>query len=449
MSKLSTSVKSLHSDVSCVSASINDFQRLHQVSVNHNRATLSLMKEIVDTRSAGGAAVPNSTSQSFSAPVSPDQNLKCPTCGKQNDSIVSLRKHIEIYHKQEPEIQVIQIACTKCDFKAHTLDQMKKHMKVRHFCDRKLLYVGDSVTMNVNFGLLERESQTAIRAVEANGTDSGCNTGNTAAFIDVIDDELKKDKFNTLVMAAGPTEISKLEMTKTSDAMLLREETVDIAKKVVSIAEAALENFPDLEKVILIRATPRFDPPSMDPAQLKPQLALLADSVLFGLWCESRYKDKIVLGNHDLSEWSKHNHSDIYGHSLNTGHDGVHLTGRLGRTVLTRSLLSVLRTYLTKKSPPVSCSDALNVHPYNPMDILRERILSNKDSPSFHHSRTPKHPSPPSSSDVPIPTGIAPPQFRQQKPGQSRQSVIFTAPPATSNRYSIPVSNQFDVLGNC
>ena len=303
VSILATSAKNLHDDVSRVSASINGLHDQNHTSMNQNKATLSLMKEIIDNKPASGATVPHSMGHKNSSPVFPDTTFKCHICGKLFESTTCLKNHIETMHPRKPEsdIQVIPIPCSKCDFKAHTGVQMKKHMQVRHFSDRKLLYVGDSVTMNVNFGLLERETQTAIRAAEASGTDAD-STGNNAALIDVLDLELEREKFNFLVIAAGPTEISKLQVNQPSDAKLLREETVDIAKKVISIAEAALEKFPHLEKVILVRTTPRFDPLPIDPAQLKPQLALLADSVLFGLWFKSMYKEKIVLGNHDLSE---------------------------------------------------------------------------------------------------------------------------------------------------
>ena len=444
VSILATSAKNLHDDVSRVSASINGLHDQNHTSMNQNKATLSLMKEIIDNKPASGATVPHSMGHKNSSPVFPDTTFKCHICGKLFESTTCLKNHIETMHPRKPEsdIQVIPIPCSKCDFKAHTGVQMKKHMQVRHFSDRKLLYVGDSVTMNVNFGLLERETQTAIRAAEASGTDAD-STGNNAALIDVLDLELEREKFNFLVIAAGPTEISKLQVNQPSDAKLLREETVDIAKKVISIAEAALEKFPHLEKVILVRTTPRFDPLPIDPAQLKPQLALLADSVLFGLWCESMYKEKIVLGNHDLSEWSKHNHPDIYGLSQNIGYDGVHMSGRLGRTVLTRSLLSVLKTDLIKQT----VTDTLDIQPYNPMGILRERILSHRGSsnPQTQTTST-KYPVPPSSADVPIPTGIAPPSYPQIQP---RRSVIFTAPPSSRNLYPIPVHNSFEVLGNC
>ena len=124
------------------------------------------------------------------------------------------------------------------------------------------------------------------------------------------------------------------------------------------MAEAALAEHP--EKVVLVRNTPRFDPPSSDPFGLKPQLVLLTDSVYFGLWCESKFKEKIHLGNHDLDEWSKLDVCQAYGYPHVKGYDGAHMFGNAGKSILTRSILSI--------TPIPSQLPSLNPHPtYNPL----------------------------------------------------------------------------------
>ena len=196
---------------------------------------------------------------------------------------------------------------------------------MRHYEDVKMLYVGDSVSLNVNFALLEREICRSVTAIEADGIDSKEASGNLNTFVDTIDHELQKESFETVVLAAGAAEISKLDSMNECDPAKLREETIEIAQKIFCIAEAALEEHPEVKHVVVVRNTPRFDSNTTDPAQLKPKLALLADSVLFGLWCESKYKDAIVLGSHDISEWSRYPITQAYGFPRVDGYDGVHL----------------------------------------------------------------------------------------------------------------------------
>ena len=240
--------------------------------------------------------------------------------------------------------------------------------------------------------------------------------------------ELHKNSFKTLVLAAGAVEISKLQSKEGCDPAKLREETIEIAQKIFCLAETALEEHPFLEKVVVVRNIPRFDSKSTDCAQLKPKLALLADSVLFGLWCESKYKDQIILGCHDISEWSRYDIHKAYGFPHVTGYDGVHLYGPSGRTILTRSLITMLRNPFTAKK--VSHSDSL----YDPLLILRDRIQSNRNE----NNAPPPSPSVPRNPRVTHPNNLK----------NNRTSVIKSIPSVSQSSYSVKISNYFDALGN-
>ena len=87
---------------------------------------------------------------------------------------VTLKSHVNTTHiaQNKPENSQSQthnnIPCTKCDFTVNSSSQMNKHLKVRHYEDQpRLLFVGDSVSGNLNFGLLEREIQKPITAAKA------------------------------------------------------------------------------------------------------------------------------------------------------------------------------------------------------------------------------------------------------------------------------------------
>ena len=78
----------------------------------------------------------------------PIQSLHCQELGKY-PPMTSLKSQ-QSQSKGSP-----QIPCSKCDFKAYTGSHLKKHMKVRHYEDNKLLFIGDSVIMNLNLRVLE------------------------------------------------------------------------------------------------------------------------------------------------------------------------------------------------------------------------------------------------------------------------------------------------------
>ena len=264
--------------------------------------------------------------------------------------------------------------------------------------------LGDSVYSNVNFGLLERESQKSITAVKADGLDND-KVSSTVNFLEVIDSELNRKEFSTLVLAAGPAEISKLNTKEDCDPKQLSVLTVDMAKKIFCMAEAALVEHPELEKVVLIRNTPRFDPPSSDPTGLKPQLILLADSVYFGMWCDSKLKEKIHLGNHDVNEWSRHEISHAYGFPHISGYDGAHMFGVGGRTILTRSILSILKKAIITPNSALSSTANPSSSSYDPLLILRDRIQSHRGAQSTpQQQRSPQPSVPPTSSNVPPPS---------------------------------------------
>ena len=180
-----------------------------------------------------------------------------------------------------PEASVLppasRIPCKKCDFTAQSDDQMEKHMRVRHFHDQKILFVGDSVSQAANFNPLERYAKKSIKTVII----PDASPDPAKNFFDTVELELKKDSYKYLVLAGGNDDITHLN-TKNEDAFNLREAAIHTAKNILSIAEAALQEYSSLVQVIIVKTTPRFDSENDDPLHLKPQLAQLVDSVLFG-----------------------------------------------------------------------------------------------------------------------------------------------------------------------
>ena len=72
----------------------------------------------------------------------------------------------------------------------------------------------------------------------------------------------------------------------------------------MEVAQDALENHSQLEKVTIMSHAPRYDVPDADPAGLKPNLAAFANSFLLELWIDSPLKHKIHIGSHTNLECS-------------------------------------------------------------------------------------------------------------------------------------------------
>ena len=177
--------------------------------------------------------------------------------------------------------------CNKCDFIIHSDQHLRKHMKVRHGYKDKLLWVGDSINSNVDFNDISRRCNMEIFPAKAHAvTQESSNVKATEHnFLDVLEKELSCKEFNVLVIGGGTEEITNLDTMHAPIERLseFKEIVVESSKKLFSLAEAALKFHPSLDKVILLKKPPRFDPISVDPMELKPQLSSMADSVLFEL----------------------------------------------------------------------------------------------------------------------------------------------------------------------
>ena len=127
------------------------------------------------------------------------------------------------------------------------------------------------------------------------------------------------------------------------------------------------------------------------------------------------------------------------------GYDGVHLYDQMGRNILTRSLSNILKQAQgllspirpsTKVTPATTATPVTSTTTYNPMLMLRNRILSQRSSSS---------PRPPTSCQTP-PPGSQPASPRLLC--SQRVPVIRVLKHVTQDHYNVKVSNPYEVLGN-
>ena len=105
-------------------------------------------------------------------------------------------------------------------------------------------------------------------------------------------------------------------------------------------AHDAIENHPNIEKVVIMEHAPRHDVNDVDPLKLKPTLARYANNIFNQLWLDSKHKDKIVVGQHSLGN---NVHDDNYKDRRTSKYDGVHFYGYYGRANYTKSVRSILQ----------------------------------------------------------------------------------------------------------
>ena len=188
-------------------------------------------------------------------------------------------------------------------------------MRVRHGVKDKMLWVGDSVSSNADFKHISDISNTVITTVKAYAVSQEENGARFPEknFLDVVEKELEDKDYTFLVLGGGTVEITNLDTKSSPEEGLtsFKETVIRSSTKLFTLAEAALHTNPSLEKVIILRRPPRFDPVVSDPMELKPQLSKLGDAVIFDLWCESRFKDRIFLGDHQIPHRLGDDHEQV------------------------------------------------------------------------------------------------------------------------------------------
>ena len=365
--------------------------------------------------------------------------------------------------------------CERCDFVVYSDLHIKKHMKIRHGVRDKMLWVADSISSNVDFKNIAEKTGLNIKPTKAYTVtkDTPGAKFPEKNFLDVVEKELSVKDYTFLVLGGGTIEITNLNTSITPEADLtgFKDEVIESSKKLFSLAECALETHPSLEKVILLRRPPMFDPVSTDPLELKPQLSRLGDSVFFELWCNSRFKKRIYLGDHQIPNRLDNEHNAVFGNPDQDHYDGLHMIGHAGRHVFQESILSILngagifvipegrkanqernirdrpntqdlegrplgRKTSDDKTIPTGTKPNLErgAGQYDPLQMFRERLSSSRKEscqPTDQISQQQKQ------NDG---------MFQADGNKSSRASVISSS--SLQGNYSIPVSNPFHILGN-
>ena len=224
-----------------------------------------------------------------------------------------------------------------------------------------------------------------------------------------------KRDYTYAVLQGSSVDVTNLDTFSTNaNIEFLKQEVFVASQNMISAARNIVLRNPNIRKVLILDRPPRFDPPSVDPACLKPKLSEYANETLRSELENCDVKEKIAICAHQLPDQFHHN---LYGHPERFGFDGIHFYGSLGRSFITQSICNILQSHL-------------NQHSREPHNHLCHR------APYSSAASTPS-PSPP--TKLPHITN---------KNTTKPDTVTIVIEDDLEYSYTIPTSNQFSLLGN-
>ena len=176
---------------------------------------------------------------------------------------------------------------------------------------KQILFIGDSISANINIGLLAHNIKAEFIQVRAYSSvkDTVSNIWKQPAkfpnhnFTDVVPAELAKGTFHSLVLQAPSVDITNFNTSVNPSEYInyFEQHTVLSAGNFFSVVTNALKVQPTLNKVIVLKLIPRYDPPSVDPLGLKSKLSRMFNEKLEEFCRNSPEKGKIFVGNHNIA----------------------------------------------------------------------------------------------------------------------------------------------------
>ena len=145
-------------------------------------------------------------------------------------------------------------------------------------------------------------------------------------------------------MQTGSVDITNLQTKENPSnyTEYFKQEAIISAKNLFSAAVNSLSIQPTLEKIVIMKQIPRYDPAEVDPLSIKSALSQLFNTKLTDLWMDCPQKHKIVIGNHNI-ECAGAIKESRYREPKTGRFDGIHLLGNSGRKFYTLSVLNILR----------------------------------------------------------------------------------------------------------
>lgn len=208
---------------------------------------------------------------------------------------------------------------------------------------KNVLYVADSIGQNIDFQFIGKKIDSFRSEVAYSATYDIKAKYPTSNFTDVVKNSLNKEPADALIIQGGSVDITNLDtQTDPFGRLELMKQTIRTSSQnIFKIAENALTEYPQLQKVIIMERIERFDLENSDPFRIKSQLSKLGNQEYQSLLNESKFKDKIIVQKNDLN-FPGSTREKRFGSPQNIKFDGIHTTTSQGKSDLTQNLLNTL-----------------------------------------------------------------------------------------------------------
>ena len=227
----------------------------------------------------------------------------------------------------------------------------------------QILVVGDSISGNLHLKTIEIATKAKVKAVKAYSSvfeDTGNNVKSAPRFPkknfkDVIENELKKEPVDVLIIQSGSVDITNLKTgdgNEERNAEYFAQQTTASATNLYKAASDAAVKYPKLKKVVIMKQTPRYDFLNSNPPGMKSALSGLFNETLDQLLSQSAMKGRVIVGNHNL-DCSGGVLQSRFRSIQSNKFDGVHMYGPSGEKAYTASVLNILSSaQLVVVKPP-------------------------------------------------------------------------------------------------
>ena len=314
--------------------------------------------------------------------------LECKDIRMNQDHIFDELKnlHVSVKNNQAELIQSTKVAIESVTAKTEAIIKSfpNKHPK-DNFDQRsqknKLLFVGDSLSRNLNISVIKNVTDMNVKRAEAFviAKDDPKASFPAKNFTDIVPKELSQDCYSTLVLQGGTNEVSNLNISGnvTQKIEILKDEIKKSSENMFELAQRSLSENSSLEKVIILKRIFRCDLPKDDPSHIRSKLSEYGNRVYDDIWLSKGCPGNIIIAQQPL-ECQGPLAESRYGSPSTKGYDGVHMRGRLAVQHYTGSFVNVLIDTLS--NPNSTSKPYINI---NPKPTYADAMKNKKQFPNF------------------------------------------------------------------
>ena len=252
----------------------------------------------------------------------------------------------------------------------------------------KILFVSDSVGRVAQLSKVEKATKCTLRSAKAySSVEDSEAVWPEKNFAKVVEKEISNSPTDCLIMSAPTVDITNIDTASVSEnesTVIYQEAVYNSCLNMFKTAETTLRENLCLKKVIIMEHFPRYDTKDADPQQIKTKLAKYANNVLAQIWLNSPYRNKILIGQHnvEVGEFGI-KHDEAFKNDKR--YDGVHFDGKSGPNIYNKSLIHMIRKALFNESLKSSQEQLNNL--VLTFGILGKLIKNQTRNPTFNHLR--------------------------------------------------------------